>query len=57
MSRIVMLTVNSFFSLSSPKKVSIENKMATNLFGILQDCMIMAAIVMFGMALTLLIGS
>ena len=57
MSRFVMLTINNFLVHTSKKKVLIENKTINSLFGILQDCMIMVAVVMFGMALTLLIGS
>jgi hypothetical protein len=57
MSRFVMLTFNSFLAHSSHKKVSIDHKTISSLLGIFQDCMIMVAIIMFGMALTLLIGS
>lgn len=57
MSRFITLTYSTFLAHASQKKTAIENKTIHGLWGILQDCMIMVAIIMFGMALTLLIGS
>ena len=56
MSRLVMITFNSFSTLFCLKKSLIDAKTLKGLLGMLQDFMIMAAIVMFAMALTLLIG-
>ena len=57
MSRFITLACGSFLTQAYPKETPIDNKTIRRLLGILQDCMIMAAVVMFGMGLTLLIGS
>lgn len=57
MSRLLTLAQNSFFVPADRSNTETECKMIRTLFGMFQDCMIMVAIIMFGMALTLLLGS